>query len=132
MRKLIAILSVVLFANQASADVWACAGWESYEYPDPFTLHSSSDGSDAIFVMSNEEDEVYVLHPDYVEEFLVEKDEMTVVAHLIDTRSGELDKSQALVLTQMGRRLEVILIDNIYFNKKEPFRNTDRTYCNGR
>ena len=53
---------------------------------------------------------------------------MTVVAHSIEG-TGELDKSKALVLTQRSRRLEVIWIDNIH-HSKDPFRKTDRTYCN--
>ena len=126
MKRILAALSVVLFANQAGAAIWACAGWDITQYPDPFMLQSWSDGK---FVMSNEKDKVYVLHPDDLEEFLVEKDEMAVMAHLIDTQTAALDKSQALVLHQMGRRLEVIRIDNNYYSK-DLFRNMDRTYCN--
>ena len=55
---------------------------------------------------------------------------MTVVAHLFDTRSGQLDKRKALVLSQRNRRLEVMRIDGIQAGALGPFRGTDRTYCN--
>ena len=126
MKRILAALFLVLFANQASAGLWACAGWDSDEYPDPFMLKSSSDG---IFTMTDGEDEVYVLHPDYIKEFLVEKDEMTVIAHLIITKTGEVDKANALVLSQEGRSLELISIGNTLY-RKYPYRNMSKTYCN--
>ena len=141
MKRILAALSVFLFANLASAEdnievlgrtyssvTWACTGWDNTEYPDPFILRHRSAG---MFVMSDE-DEVYQLHPDYFEEFLAEKDPMTVVAYLIDRRSGDLDKSEALVLTQWNKRLEVMLIDGIQRGTLGPFKRTDRTYCNRR
>ena len=124
MKRILAALSVALFANQAVAHNWACTGWDSTEYPDPFMLQ----WSDGVFVMSDEKDEAYVMHPDHDIEFLYELDSMTVVAHSIEG-TGELDKSKALVLNQRTRRLEVIRIDNIHYSN-DPFRKTDRTYCN--
>ena len=134
MKRILAALSFVLFANLASAEepvdrYWACTGWDDKEYPDPFMIVHRYDGE---FVLSDNMDEAYVIHPDYFKEFIVEKDDMTVVAHLI--KNGELDKEKALVLTQANnisdRRLEVIRIDNINTGKLIPFRRTDRTYCN--
>ena len=52
---------------------------------------------------------------------------MTVVAHLFDTRSGQLDKRKALVLSQRNRRLEVMRIDGIQAGALGPFRGTDGT-----
>ena len=139
MKKLLAILSVVLFANQAIAEdntelldditaskLWACAGWDDEEIPDPFMLGGVA--RTGAFAMSNTDDK-YRLHSDYLHEFFKENDDMTVIAYLIDRGSGDLDKSQALILTQDNRRLEAIRIYNIHFST-DPFRNTDRTYCN--
>ena len=124
------LLPVAVNAEEPLDRYWACTGWDDTEYPDPFMLVHRKDG---VFVMNDVDDE-YQLHPDYIEEFLAEKDDMTVVVHLIDRRSGELDKEKALVLTQANnisiRRLEVIRIDNINTGVLDPFRRTDRTYCN--
>ena len=132
MKRILAALSVVLFANLASAEepvdrYWACTGWDDTEYPDPFMIVHRYDGE---FVLSDNMDEAYVIHPDYFKEFIVEKDPMTVVAHLIKAVNGELDKENSLVLTQRNRRLEVIRIDGVFGGALDPFRKTDRTYCN--
>ena len=132
MKRILAALSVVLFANLASAEepvdrYWSCTGWDNKEYPDPFMIVHRYDGE---FVLSDNMDEAYVIHPDYFKEFIVEKDPMTVVAHLIKAVRGELDKENSLVLTQRNRRLEVIRIDGVFGGALDPFRKTDRTYCN--
>ena len=130
MKRILAALSVVLFANLASAEepvdrYWACTGWDDKEYPDPFMIVHRYDGE---FVLSDNQDEAYVIHPDYFKEFIVEKDPMTVVAHLI--KNGEVDKANALVLSQRNRRLEVIWIDGVFGGALSPFRYTSKTYCN--
>jgi len=121
------LLPVAVNAEEPVDRYWACTGWDDKEYPDPFMIVHRYDGE---FVISDNMDEAYVIHPDYFKEFIVEKDPMTVVAHLIKKPNGELNKDNSLVLTQRNKRLEVIWIDGVFGGALSPFRYTSKTYCN--
>ena len=134
MKKLLAILSVVLFANQASADaddidflnstIWSCHGWINEEYPKPFMLRYKPKTH---FFLSNTK-EAYKMEESVGKEFDGNKRDISVIAYQV--KDG-LQKTSALVVTRQSReRLELQLINTVVGSVDIPFRGTKKTYCN--
>ena len=129
MKKLLLILSVVFFANQANANIWACAGWDDGGTPQPFMIGYRDKG----FLLTSENTrDTYKLRDEDLEDFNNGK-YMTLLAYEVKERADDgslvLEKYRAILITQRQKKLELTKIDGMNTTLNKPFDQTERTYC---
>jgi len=140
MKKLLAILSVVLFATQANAETWACAGWDDGGSPQPFMMGYGEKSNGTVvegFLLTSEEKygkrESFKIPDESLEDFLKGK-YMTLLAHRVKRRNDDgslvLYKEEALLVIQRTNKLELSSIEGMSTLRNDQFEMTKRTYCN--
>ncbi len=140
MKRILAALSVFLFANLASAEeirtaFWACAGWDDgkddgNQIPEPFMLKYSEG------LMQTSEDVIihnkktYKIRDEDLKDFLL-GNHIILLADSIrkfnEDGSLMIWKDQALLVKQRDKKLELTAIDGM---SSYLFETEERTYCN--
>ena len=140
MKRILAALSVVLFATQANAETWACTGWDDGGSPQPFMMGYGEKSNGTVvegFLLTSEEKygkrESFKIPDESLEDFLKGK-YMTLLAHRVKRRNDDgslvLYKEEALLVIQRTNKLELSSIEGMSTLRNDQFEMTKRTYCN--